>query len=833
MKYLKILIVLLLLSSSFVYAGPWGGGGSSGGTTLTCTTNYPVLGTGQCGSAALGTGAYATIANYAPLASPAITTPWITTGIKDVNGLPIIYLTPTSSAVDYLTVTNAATAGHQVELGVAGSDSAITLNITGKGTGKANIDGVAAGNLTTTNIASSISDSDTTHCPDGNSVYDALAGKAASNASTTVNGQTCTLGSSCTVTASLPSNPSACSSGQYVSDIAADGTLTCGTPAGGAAYIYPETYGAVGNGSTDDTTALTNWLTACTQCALQVGKIYKTSGGFTIATYKHILGNSSTILNTSTTAYVFTINGGAALDISDVNFTQSGTPTAGGVFKVGTAANSLGTLYTNKVLINGLFNGMELYAGYSHRIFNTDFQNCLNAGLYLNGLAGVSSGGAKFIANHFYNNLYGILFDGWDTSEWSDTMMVGNRHNITITGASSYVASQFFTNVSIENGAPQNGEYVIDIQKTGGDIVSNIIFKNLEIYMGTTYTNSGVLVGNAVTDISFDGGRIEGIGTGTSGSTGFNIAGQRVSISNFRSIGSIKGAGISLATTATDISITNNSIINNSTYGVIAAAGATRITLMGNTYTNNTTANKSLSSAVSLMDLDIQTATGTIQTDPDHLLKLSVASGKTTALSMYNYNNADVNFIVGSTNGGTSLSIWSILASASGVFGLYDVINNKTPFKITVNAPTDSFLINANGTLKLAGYTAGTLISDASGNVTVESSPYTIYNSGAIAIGAGKTSTFVICSASCQVTPLVPALGVEFCVQNLPGTTGAITIVNQTNIYYGKADASGYITVSHKYVSGGANTDRICMKGVDATHYMTVTSTGTWTDTSP
>ena len=39
--------------------------------------------------------------------------------------------------------------------------------------------------LTAANIASSISDSDTTHCPDGNSVYDALAGKAATNADTT------------------------------------------------------------------------------------------------------------------------------------------------------------------------------------------------------------------------------------------------------------------------------------------------------------------------------------------------------------------------------------------------------------------------------------------------------------------------------------------------------------------------------------------------------------------------------------------------------------------------------------------------------------------------
>jgi hypothetical protein len=61
-----------------------------------------------------------------------------------------------------------------------------------------------------------------------------LGGKAASDASTTVNGQSCALGSSCTVTGNLSSNPSACTAGQYVTDIAADGTLTCDTPTGAA-----------------------------------------------------------------------------------------------------------------------------------------------------------------------------------------------------------------------------------------------------------------------------------------------------------------------------------------------------------------------------------------------------------------------------------------------------------------------------------------------------------------------------------------------------------------------------------------------------------------------
>jgi hypothetical protein len=72
------------------------------------------------------------------------TTPKITTGIKDANDNLIVGFTATDSSVDYLAIVNSATAGHTVGLGVAGSDSAITLNLTGKGTGKANIDGNAA-----------------------------------------------------------------------------------------------------------------------------------------------------------------------------------------------------------------------------------------------------------------------------------------------------------------------------------------------------------------------------------------------------------------------------------------------------------------------------------------------------------------------------------------------------------------------------------------------------------------------------------------------------------------------------------------------------------------
>ncbi|MGC1188160.1 MAG: hypothetical protein WA871_12285 [Candidatus Acidiferrales bacterium] len=52
------------------------------------------------------------------------------------------------------------------------------------------------------------------------------------NNAATVNGQTCTLGSSCTVTADLPSTPAQCPGSQFATGIAASGNANCSTPAG-------------------------------------------------------------------------------------------------------------------------------------------------------------------------------------------------------------------------------------------------------------------------------------------------------------------------------------------------------------------------------------------------------------------------------------------------------------------------------------------------------------------------------------------------------------------------------------------------------------------------
>ena len=72
------------------------------------------------------------------LTSPAITTPSITTSINDTNGNESIKLTATGSAVNEITVINAAT-GNSPQINATGTGTNINLNLNAKGTGSVEV----------------------------------------------------------------------------------------------------------------------------------------------------------------------------------------------------------------------------------------------------------------------------------------------------------------------------------------------------------------------------------------------------------------------------------------------------------------------------------------------------------------------------------------------------------------------------------------------------------------------------------------------------------------------------------------------------------------------
>lgn len=73
------------------------------------------------------------------LTTPVLTNPDVVTAINDANGNEVIRTPATSSAVNDVTVTNAAT-GNKPKIAASGGDTNIDLELEGKGTGKVKID---------------------------------------------------------------------------------------------------------------------------------------------------------------------------------------------------------------------------------------------------------------------------------------------------------------------------------------------------------------------------------------------------------------------------------------------------------------------------------------------------------------------------------------------------------------------------------------------------------------------------------------------------------------------------------------------------------------------
>lgn len=86
------------------------------------------------------TGTLATLAGTETLTNKTLTSPRIGTSILDTNGNELALLTATGSAVNEITLANAATAGAP-SITASGSDSNINLNLNAKGTGRVVIKG--------------------------------------------------------------------------------------------------------------------------------------------------------------------------------------------------------------------------------------------------------------------------------------------------------------------------------------------------------------------------------------------------------------------------------------------------------------------------------------------------------------------------------------------------------------------------------------------------------------------------------------------------------------------------------------------------------------------
>lgn len=122
--------------------------------------------------------------------------------------------------------------------------------------------------------------------------------------------------------------------------------------------------------------------------------------------------------------------------------------------------------------------------------------------------------------------------------------------------------------------------------------------------------------------------------------------------------------------------------------------------------------------------------------------------------------------------------------------------------------------------------------------------PYCNYNNGGwvpcsggptpLATGTSTTLLaprgYYVCTGACTVAVPVPAAGYEFCVFNTTNVAGAITLsALGSSARYENSARTAYGTAgTGTLVSGGAVGDKVCLLGLDSTHYLTASFTGTW-----
>lgn len=276
--------------------------------------------------------------------------------------------------------------------------------------------------------------------------------------------------------------------------------------------------------------------------------------------------------------------------------------------------------------------------------------------------------------------------------------------------------------------------------------------------------------------------------------------------------------------------------------GQIASYLATRTTTLTNktiSCSNNTCTNiptSALSGFLSAANFpaftgDITTSAGSLVTT---LSTVNLSPGSTTCSNITTNGKglvtSNANGTCGGTTapGGTSGQVQYNNANAFGGFTLGG--------DATLNTSTGALTLNTvNGS---PGSTiCSSVTTNAKGLVTSNSSGSCTGGSSAVPMASGTSGTltgpneYFVCTAACTVTPPAPSAGYQFCVLNGDSVATAITLAAiGSSARYENASRTGYGTAgTGTLVSSGAAGDQVCIVGLDATHYLTLSYNGTWT----
>lgn len=188
-------------------------------------------------------------------------------------------------------------------------------------------------------------------------------------------------------------------------------------------------------------------------------------------------------------------------------------------------------------------------------------------------------------------------------------------------------------------------------------------------------------------------------------------------------------------------------------------------------------------------------------------------------------------------SGNTSQAGVNLSTSTTNSVGLtvtpVNSATNVEKFEITGGAYTGT-ASNLSGTPALPNGTTATTQTAKDNSTKIAT---TAYVDAPVPLTTGTSVTlsaprqFFICTTTCTITVPVPAAGYEFCVRNNNNVATVITFaaIGSSARYENTAFTAYGTAGTGTLVSGGAAGDKMCLLGLDSTHYLVASFNGTWT----
>ena len=293
-------------------------------------------------------------------------------------------------------------------------------------------------------------------------------------------------------------------------------------------------YGAVGDGTTDDTVAVQNAVTAAQASGVE---LFVPAGNYKVTTinvtnHLKLRGAGRQIARfttTSTTANMFNVVSDAGFEISDLWLQGSAVATAGALIALtGSATHNayskardmifsggFNQFYTTSALLwtidNCIFSGFVQYGVGVQNLYNADAgDSCITNSTFSNASAAracvwqASSGGLKLVGNKFNTAQYGYLLELAGVT--SDLIVVGNSfENSSLACMAFSYTSGSFNNIEITGN-----QFALS---AAGILMNNTAaFFSIATISGNTFSamsQYGILVDNA-SNVNISGNTIIG-----------------------------------------------------------------------------------------------------------------------------------------------------------------------------------------------------------------------------------------------------------------------------------------------------------------------------------